>query len=48
METDRNEVEKKRYPFAEDLERYIKENWIPEETEKASNEDRASGIIISG
>ncbi len=46
METDRKEAEKKGYPCAEDLERYIKENWIPEEPEKASDEDRVFGITI--
>ncbi len=46
METDRKEAEKKGYPFAEDLERYIKENWIPEKPEKASDEDRAFGFNI--
>ncbi len=48
METDKKEAEKKGYPFEEDLEQYIKENWIPEEPEKASDEDRASGNISSG
>ncbi len=50
MDTDRKEVEKKRYPFDEDLEQYIKENWIPEEVveeDRAPEKDGKSGIIKS-